>query len=274
MAGDDARRSVVHIGAACVVRPPDAAIAAHAARAEQATEIDVPRERGSATQGIRMIGARGGVAEAAEIAAEIDVPHRCNRGAQDVGAGARLGVDEAPQLPRAPRLERDESVAAWNGIHQLVGQLRAVVDLVADARAPPDVGAQPAARRDARRDLVKPLPRLIEILPAAGVGGVHAHAVPDRERELGRQSVARAREDRVERVANLRALDLGRMHPVRHRRPPRENEESPRANERTAAAATTRRSVPLEQQRLFALTSDEPPDTAASRKMPSHCENC
>jgi hypothetical protein len=26
---------------------------------------------------------------------------------------------------------------------------------------------------------VKPLPRLIEILPAAGVGGVHAHAVPN-----------------------------------------------------------------------------------------------
>jgi hypothetical protein len=96
--------------------------------------------------------------------------------------------------------------------------VRCAVDLGPDAGEPADVGAQPSTTRcDARGNLVKSSLGLLRIASPERIGRVRAYPLPDRERQLARQAMARSLDDRIEPISLALAVELGGVQPARHR---------------------------------------------------------
>jgi hypothetical protein len=140
--------------------------------------------------------------------------------------GVRFGwavLHREPGGLPALRLGLNQGRATRYAARQLVDALRArharlAAELDADTRLPADIRHQPAAAcSDASRDLVKPPPRLRVIDATLLIGRVVADPLPDRERQLGLQTVALSLNDRVETISLAWSLELGRVHPACHR---------------------------------------------------------
>jgi hypothetical protein len=132
--------------------------------------------------------------------------------------GARwLGAKRCPP----PCLGGDQGVPARCAGSQLIdapGAERRAVELGPHAREPADIGAQPSATRcDARGEFVKSPLGLLRIASTEAVGRIRACPLPDRERQLVRQAMARSLDDRIEPISLALALELGGMQPARHR---------------------------------------------------------
>jgi hypothetical protein len=86
------------------------------------------------------------------------------------------------------------------------------------ARKPANVGLQPATTcGNPRRDLAKTPLGLLGIASALAVGRVRAHPLPDRERELARQTKSSSLDEWIELGQPALPLELGWMHPACHR---------------------------------------------------------
>jgi hypothetical protein len=97
---------------------------------------------------------------------------------------------------------------------------RRFTELHAHPRGAADLRDQPTTMcRDERCDLVEPPLRLLDVSSATGIAGLPAHALPDRDRHVARQTIAIAFAHRIEpRVVPL-PLDLRRMHHARRHSP-------------------------------------------------------
>ena len=127
-----------------------------------------------------------------------------------------------PRPAPAPQLGRHQRVSSRGRQPQLRRPARepVVAGLDPHPRRAADVGAQPtSAHRDARRELVEAPPGQLGVASPRGIGRVRAHPVPDRQRQLARQAMAGALDDRIEASTLALALDLGWVHPPRHRAP-------------------------------------------------------
>jgi hypothetical protein len=71
-------------------------------------------------------------------------------------------------------------------------------------------------RGEARGELVKPLPRLVDVESTRSVGSVGLRSRPDRERQVARQAMTMALDDRIESRPLARSLGPRRMHPAHH----------------------------------------------------------
>jgi hypothetical protein len=58
---------------------------------------------------------------------------------------------------------------------------------------------------------------LLRIASTEAIGRVRAYSLPDRERQLARQAMARSLDDRIEPISLALALELGWVQPARHR---------------------------------------------------------
>ncbi|HEY6178870.1 MAG TPA: hypothetical protein VIX73_30670, partial [Kofleriaceae bacterium] len=102
------------------------------------------------------------------------------------------------------RLAGDQRLAPRRAVLQLLGHPAVEplsVELDADARDLANVGDElTATRRDARSQVVEPPLRLIVIAPAGAIGRVGAYPVPERARQLARQTEASSFGERIESI--------------------------------------------------------------------------
>jgi hypothetical protein len=124
-----------------------------------------------------------------------------------------------PSVGRVPLWAREQRAPARHrrGVRPVGGDpVEVAVDLGAGSLA--DAGRdRRSAYGEARGDLVEPPARLLDIVSVNAGVRIGAHALPDRERQLGRKSVTRALGDRVESRLPAEMQTLARSRPSRHR---------------------------------------------------------
>jgi hypothetical protein len=119
------------------------------------------------------------------------------------------------------RLGCDQARPAWSARSQLIDSprsMRDAMDLGLHACEPTDIRAQLSAMRDdARGQLAKSSLSLVGIAKTRAIRRAGTYPLPDRERELARQTNTSSLDQRIKFGEPALPLDLGWMHPARHR---------------------------------------------------------